>query len=466
MVNKSQQDKERQQHPQKNTRAVAVSVLIKVLDKGEHFHPMLISQTVPDLSREDLSFISNLCFGVLRYYFRLMACLHELMPKPLKAKDRDLALLLLVGLYQLFYLDLPEYAIVHSTVEAVPGKKKWARALLNAVFREALRQKSHFIQHALSSAKTAHSAWLTQALQSAWPDHWKDIVAANLTPPPFSLRVNSRKITRENYVAQLSSPIIPTGNNVISDKNKNDDQNTIEIMPFSPTGFILSTPRDVHALPGFKEGWISVQDGAAQLAATLLDLQENQRILDACAAPGGKTTHILETAPVSCEVWALDQDAYRLERLHETLQRLDLSGPNITILCKDAAQTQDWWDGNAFDRILLDVPCSATGVIRRHPDIQHHRQPSDILILTAQQQLLLTKMWPLLKPGGILIYATCSILPAENVAQMEWFLHHHNDAKETVIDASWGIQQSVGRQILPGQHNMDGFYYARLRKIK
>lgn len=427
-----------------NTRALAVTVLERVLYGGESFHPSLIAAMAPQLPREDQAFVSNLCFGVCRSYFRLQVCVNQLIEKPLKAKDHDIELLLLVGLYQLLYLNTPEYAALHATVEAVPKKKAWARQLLNGVLREAQRQKDYLIAHPLSSLKLAHPKWLQEAIQAAWPAEWKNIIAANLSHPPLSLRINPRKTSLSAYCALLADP------------------NThIETWPCCPTGLMLSPPRDVTTLPGFRDGWVSVQDGAAQLAATLLDLQENQRILDACAAPGGKTAHICEIAPDTCEVWALDQDPQRLERLQDNLKRLDL----VThTQCIDAGDTTMWWDGRPFDRILLDVPCSATGVIRRHPDIQHHRQPSDIPTLIAQQQFLLTKMWPLLRPGGILLYATCSLLPAENVDQMAWFLKSHPDAEESVMQGTWGLPQHIGRQILPGQDNMDGFYYARLRK--
>jgi 16S rRNA (cytosine967-C5)-methyltransferase len=215
----------------------------------------------------------------------------------------------------------------------------------------------------------------------------------------------------------------------------------------------------VELLPHFSDGYVSVQDGASQIAAQLLDLSPTDRVLDACAAPGGKTAHMLEQGVVN--VIAIEQDPARIGRLEKTLSRLDL---RATIICHDAADTEQWWDGQLFDRILLDAPCSATGIIRRHPDIKNHRQPEDIEQLTQQQAWLLKKLWPLLKPNGILVYSTCSILPAENTMQIAQFLQTHPDAKEWPIIEDWGIAQLHGRQILPGHHNMDGFYYARLRK--
>lgn len=427
-----------------NTRAAAAQVLVQVI-QGRSFSPQIISELFKFSKPEDKSFIAHLCFGVLRFYHRLNGWAQQLIAQPLKKKDQDLHCLVLVGLYQLYYTDIPTYAVLHNTVEGtIHLKKNWAKKLINGVLRKAAALSLSATHETTLEITSAHPRWLVQALQKAWPQHWEQIIDANLQPPPFSLRVNNRKISTHDYLQQLKS-----------------QQLSAEPIAYCPQGIFLAQGIDVNELPGFQAGWISVQDGAGQLAAALLDLRTHQRLLDACAAPGSKTAHILETES-TVSLLALDNDPQRIALLKSTLNRLQLKAE---IACFDATQPQDWWDGQLFDRILLDAPCSATGVIRRHPDIKLHRQPSDLPALMAKQALLLEKLWPLLKPGGILLYATCSILPEENVDQIASFLAQHPDAQEWPIVADWGIAQTVGRQILPGQHHMDGFYYARLQKV-
>jgi 16S rRNA (cytosine967-C5)-methyltransferase len=227
------------------------------------------------------------------------------------------------------------------------------------------------------------------------------------------------------------------------------------------TGIVLENACDVKQLPGFADGVVSVQDSAAQLAVVLLDLQPNQRVLDACAAPGGKTCHVLETEPELAHVLALDRDAVRLGRIRENLERLGLTAQ---LREGDASDPRQWWDGTPYDRILLDAPCSATGVIRRHPDIKLLRKAADIAPLARRQQTLMARLWPLLAPGGMLVYATCSVLKQENELNVEHFLATHGDARERPIAAPWGHAGVCGRQILPGEAGMDGFFYACLVK--
>lgn len=422
-----------------NTRAHAASILLTVYHEGHAFDPQIVRNRHATLSERDQSFIIHLCFGVLRFYPRLEAWLAQLMKQPLKPKDLDIKLLLMIGLYQLFYTDTPQFAAIHSTVDALKIlHKSWAKSLVNGVLRQALRSQDTLLALENTVAKTALPQWLATLFEQAWPEHFEEIIDANLQHPPFTLRINLQTTTRNDYRQTIPKM-------------------RVENTHFSPAGIILEHPMNVNALPGFDKGYISVQDEAAQLAAYLLDLKPNLRVLDACSAPGGKCAHILETES-QCHVIALDNDEERLKRVRDTLNRLALSATCI------AADAKTWSSAELFDRILLDVPCSATGIIRRHPDIKFHRQPEDIPLLVQQQRLLLDNMWQLLKPGGILVYATCSILPQENVEQIAHFLHTHPDAREEPILENWGIKQTYGRQILPGSHQMDGFYYARLCK--
>lgn len=426
-------------------RTLAVKIILQVLQHGmsltEAFNQLLTSKNA------DTGLIKEICYGSIRWYPRLQAICHSLLAKPFKTKDKDLEILIIIGLYQLMAMRIAEHAAVTETVEVVRELgKSWASGLMNAVLRNFQRQKDALIAKAdlKPEASSAHPLWLLQKLQLAWPDHWPAITSANNQYPPLTLRVNLQKQTRENYLQLLAAE------NIIA-----------AAAPYSAAAIFLDTPSDVTTLPDFKNGVVSVQDLSAQLAAELLDLQPGQHVLDACAAPGGKTAHILETEPALGALIALDKDAKRLLRVKENLSRLNLVA---TLIAADAALTHAWFDGKLFDRILLDAPCSALGVIRRHPDIKYLRRETDFLTLPQQQLRLLTALWPLLKPQGILVYATCSVMPEENNLLIQQFLNLHTDAQELKITASWGISMPVGRQVLPGQDNMDGFYYARLQK--
>jgi 16S rRNA (cytosine967-C5)-methyltransferase len=426
-----------------NTRAVACKILEKVVAEGKSFHPQLISTHYPELTARDIAFVSHLCFGVLRYYPRIEAGLKSLLKQELKTKDLDVKILLILGLYQLFYSDTAVYACMNETVEAVKQiKKPWAQGLVNGILRNAQRMGENINPNSLIE-QSALPKWLAKKLQHAWPEHFESIVKANIEHPPFVLRVNSAKITQEAYLEKL-----------------NEHRIEAENVAFCPEGILVKNGIAVDNLPGFHEGLVSVQDGAAQLAASLLQVKPRMRVLDACAAPGGKTAHLLEMHN-DIDLLAVEKDASRVIRFNQTMHRLGFS-PQVQ--CADATQVQTWWDGKCYDRILIDAPCSATGIIRRHPDIKLHRQSQDVLLLAEQQKVLLEKLWPLLKPNGILLYVTCSVLPQENVEQMALFLQNHLDAKELPILEAWGLAQKIGRQILPGQHHMDGFYYARLVK--
>lgn len=428
-----------------NPRAIAARTIVRVIvDKHS------LTRAFTELKdRQELGLIKMLCFGVLRWYLRLEHISNQLLPKPLKAKDSDVKSLLLIGLFQILYLGTPHPIAVNQTVEAARSLgKPWATKLINAVLRNFIRQSSIIQQKIdqIPSARYSHPDWLIAKIQHAWPDQWHDILTANNHHPPLHLRVNQLKGTRVTYLKLL------------------EQQKLIaETLPYCNSAILLNTPQDVCSLPGFTEGLVSVQDCAAQLAAKLLDLQPQQRILDACAAPGGKTTHIAEMCQGIAEIVAIDSESSRLARAKDNWRRLALTTPIIWIT-QPVEKIDLWWDGQLFDRILLDAPCSATGVIRRHPDIKWLRMEKDIEVLSQQQLRLLTALWPLLKPHGLLVYATCSILPEENCQVITQFLKTQPTAKEKAINASWGISREYGRQIVPGVEGLDGFYYACLEK--
>ncbi|KAA3628808.1 MAG: 16S rRNA (cytosine(967)-C(5))-methyltransferase RsmB [Proteobacteria bacterium] len=422
-------------------RAVAARVLQQVIDEGRSLNAAF-DVAAAGLVLQERSLAKELSYGVLRWLQPLEAVLAHLMDRPLRRRDRDVHALLLAGIYQMLHLAVPDHVALSQTVEATRHLgKDWAVGLVNAVLRQLQNRRdavSGWVEAA--DAASAHPRWLLEALRSAWPDDWEALVAANNQRPPMTLRVNALRTTRGEYLRRLQSAGIAA-----------------EILPYCPQALRLERAMDVRSLPGFATGEVSVQDAAAQLAAALLQLAPGQRVLDACAAPGGKTCHILEQELRLAEVMAIDVDAQRLTTLESNLRRLDLTA---TVRAADAAHPQDWWDGVPFDRILLDAPCSGTGVIRRHPDIKVLRRPTDIPELTHRQGVLLEALWPLVKPGGMLLYATCSVLPQENSERMASFVAAHTDAANVPIAAEWGRAQPVGRQILAGAAGMDGFYYA------
>jgi 16S rRNA (cytosine967-C5)-methyltransferase len=415
-----------------NIRASAAKIIFQIAEQGRSLSDALPEESKKFSDARDRALLQAICFGVCRWYFRLESQLKPFLQKPLKKKDHDIYILLLIGIFQLTEMNVPEYAAISETVNAT--KKLWAKKLINAVLRSVVRAGG------VIPISFSHPDWFIQKIKQSYPDQWENILNANNQHPPFSLRVNTKKISRENYLKKISNATT---------------------IPETFSGIVLENPIDVKQLPGFSEGEISVQDGAAQLAAELLQLKKNQRVLDACAAPGGKTAHILEMAD-DIECIAIDKDADRCEKITENLKRLNLSA---TVLSQDASNIPAWWDGKPFDRILLDAPCSATGVIRRHPDIKLLRKESDLAAFTKEQLKLLKNLWPLLKKDGLLVYATCSIFPEENVDIIQAFLTEQTDAREEKIQAEWGLPCRVGRQILPGMHGMDGFYYAVLSRI-
>jgi len=426
-----------------NSRSLAAKALRQVTAEGASLTAALDSVLPSIPQANDRAFVQALCFGVTRWYFRLDFILRQLATKPIR--DEEIRLLALLGLYQLEYSRVKPHAAVAETVEAAGGKT-WAKPLLNGVLRNFQRERERLLALADSheTAAFSHPAWLIGKIRKSWPEDCAAILDRANLPPPMSLRVNLSQGGREAYLETLKAAEIPASP-----------------CRHANSGIILDNPVGVEHLPGFGQGRVSVQDESAQLAADLLDLQAGQRVLDVCAAPGGKTLHILESQPNLAEVVALDIAPDRLGRITENLARV---GFTATVKAGDAANPSAWWDGKPFDRILLDAPCSATGVIRRHPDIKLLRQAEDILQLAVQQRRILENIWPLLAKDGLLVYATCSILKEENEKLVAGFLHAHPEAKEITIKAEWGRACSVGRQILSGENGMDGFYYALLSK--
>ena len=403
-----------------------------------------LSQLMP-ASDEVSPMTKEICFGYCRHYFRLEAIADSLVDKRPKAIDVWIALL--IGIYQLHYMNKPDYAVVKETV-ALLGKikKVWAKGLVNAVLRNFCRQREQILATLEQEPVFIYGQpqWLLKRLKADWPDDWEAIAQANDAHPPMTLRVNVRKTTVNDYLKALLDAGIDA-----------------QAHPVAPEGITLAFPCDVHNLPGFAEGFVSVQDGAAQLAASLLDLKSGQRVLDACCAPGGKTCHILESESNLLECVALDVDAKRLKRVKENLNRLNFT---TTLVQGDALSPDTWWDGRLFDRILLDAPCSATGVIRRHSDIKLLRTNEEVLTVSEIQKNLLQVMWPLLAPGGMMVYATCSVMAEENERQIAAFSTSHSDCKVQQGTWSWGRATGHGQQILPGEQGMDGFFYSVLVK--
>ena len=432
-----------------NPRWLALEVLQQVAMGGRSLGDALADVQARMTRAEDRALVQELCYGTLRWHFLLRALADAMFASPLKPRDQDLLLVIELGLYQLVHTRVPAHAALAETVELARALgKPWAVGLVNGVLRRFQRELPQRLSalEARDDVRFAFPPWLQQGLSTAWPERWRQILEACNQRPPMSLRVNVRRIHRDDYLERLAT-----------------DRLVAAPLPYLAEGLVLERPLDVQRLPGFAEGLVSVQDGGAQLAAGLLQLEPGQRVLDACAAPGGKTCHILETVPDLEELVAVDLDAGRLERVWENLRRLDL---RATVVQGDAAAPEGTWaTPGGFHRILLDAPCSATGVIRRHPDIKLIRRAEDIPNLVRQQARMLEAVWPLLGPGGLLVYATCSLLPQENEQQIEAFLARQSEARELPIRAEWGHARRVGRQTLPGEHSMDGFYYACLRKL-
>lgn len=433
-----------------HTRAIAAKILAGVIRDRKSLTELMQKYIPLKLSTRDQALIKELCFGVCRWYSRLAYIADQLLYKPIKEKEAEIAVLLWMGLYQLIYLSTPPYAALAETVEAAAVlKKTWAKGLINQALRRFLENSTVLLQKADAglSSRFAHPDWMIDELKTAWPHDWQEILHANNEHAPLFLRVNLQKCSREDYLQLL--------------KNAGIEAFAVDDLP---QAIRLLSPAKVQDLPGFAQGFFSVQDLASQYVLPVLDLLPGQRVLDAAAAPGGKTTHILEAANFISQLIAIDCDSDRLKRIEENCQRLQLSQNLLKCIAADAAHTQSWWDGRGFDRILLDAPCSATGVIRRHPDIKLLRRYQDIVQCVEQQSVLLNSLWPLLKPGGYLLYTTCSIFPLENEKNIENFCLSHADASVLPVRLNVGLEQKYGRQLLPLTQSHDGFYFSLLLK--
>jgi 16S rRNA (cytosine967-C5)-methyltransferase len=431
-------------------RATAAEIIDAVVTGGRSLDAALASHE-ERVAPADRPLLRLLSYGVLRHHWRLMSWLDALLDRPLKARDSVVTQVLAVGLYQLNDTRIPDHAVVSQTVEAARTLRRPKLApLVNAILRRALRDRIFDQDPSNQKAAHDHPAWLLDVLRADWPDDWQDIATANNARAPMWLRVNPAFGSAQDYKRRLE-----------------DDGIDSELFDGAPQAVRLTTPQPVDALPGFAEGWVSVQDAAAQLAAPWLLEGAGGRVLDACAAPGGKSGHLLEIGGEDIDLTCIDKDPDRLQSVSGTLQRL---GVDATLMAADASNPSKWWNGELFDAILLDAPCSATGVIRRHPDIKHLRRAADIKELAGLQARILDALWRLLKPGGRLLYATCSVLAAENDQVVAQFLETTNDAREDDVLQNNNIRdlmrdKACGYQVLPGTAGLDGFYYASLRKV-
>jgi 16S rRNA (cytosine967-C5)-methyltransferase len=428
-------------------RAEAAKAVDAVVSEGQSLDRAL-AQSEENLAPADRSMLRMLCYGCLRHYWTLRWQLGQLLDKPLKARDSIIEILLMIGFFQLSDTRVPDHAAVSATVEAARRLKRPKLAgLINAVLRNYLRRKIGEQDPQGDEARFNHPAWLIDRFRKDWPEHWRELVDANNDRAPMWLRIGPAYKGAEDYLSQheiAGSPLAGV-----------------------TSALRLSDPMPVADIPGFDAGQVSVQDGAAQLAAPWLLAQGGGRVLDACAAPGGKTGHLLELLGPDADLTAIDSDKMRLDSVHENLDRLGLTA---TVLAADASNPGEWCDERGFDRILLDAPCSATGVIRRHPDIKLLRRETDIPALATLQGRMLAALWTVLQPGGRLLYVTCSVLAEENDEVVGQFLATHDDAREDRVLHDYNIRdlmcdKTYGFQVLPGTQGLDGFYFACLEKV-
>ena len=430
-------------------RAGAARIVAAVIAEGRPLDELLAAETDEGSAR---GLKRSLCYGTLRWHFRLDAVLNALATRPPQGLQPTLRALIEVGLYQLVSGDTAPHAAVSETVSAARllGFDK-AAGFVNAVLRRFQREQADLL-HAVDrdlALRTSHPRWFVDALRRDRGEDAPAVLDANNAHPPLWVRVNRMRATVEAVASELDTAGF-----------------TADRHPFAPDALQVSPPTDVRSLPGFAEGRLSVQDAAAQLAIDLLAPEAGERILDACAAPGGKTCHILERTAHAALVTALDQSAPRIERVRENFARLGLQAETRVA---DLAAVGDWWDRRPYDRVLLDVPCSATGVIRRHPDIKILRRAKDIPALARRQAQLLEAAWRVVRPGGRLLYTSCSVLAAENEHVVDAFLRRTEAAQDVTrqYTAGWPArspESGPGYQALPGEAGLDGFYYACLTK--
>lgn len=423
-----------------DVRVLAAKTLVQVVDGGRSLND-LIPQYRAELDPSLGGFYQQLVYGALRHYLSIDELAHRLLNKPIQRKERVVHMLLVLGLYQLWKLDLPEHAAIFETVDATkPLKKPWAKGVLNAALRRFTRERDTLLEKLRN--REGYPGWMARTLRQDYPDTWQTVLAHGNIQGPMTLRVNERRQSRDQWLARAETEGL-----------------TAIPCEHTPSAVTLAEAAPVQAIPGFADGDVSVQDEAAQQCTWLLDPQNGDRILDACAAPGGKTGHLLERADL--DLTALDIDPERLDRVRDNLERLNLTAH---LVAADASDLKAWWDGQPFDRILLDAPCSGSGVIRRHPDIKLLRKPKDVDFLTQVQAHLLKRLWTTLKPGGRLLYATCSVFQRENSAQIKAFLDKTEDARLVPLALTGDAEVAVGVQWLPQPGGHDGFYFALIEK--
>ena len=429
----------------KNVRAVAAQIITNLTrQRGS------LSTQLTDFSNHpEISLLQEICFGTCRWYLALEFLLHKLVAKPIKEKDQDVKSLILVGLYQLKELNIADHAVVNETVAASTAlNKPWAKPLINAVLRKYQRNQRKLteeLEQSTPDIRYSCPSWLLNEVNVAWKSKSQSILKGNNQRPPLTLRVNISKKSPEEIISLLSEHRIEANRGKLA-----------------KTAIYLEKPLPVEEIPGFYDGWVSIQDESSQLVPELLNLKPKVRVLDACSAPGGKTCAIIESERLLTEVVALDESESRLQKTRENLLR---SGLKASLIRGDAMKPTKWWDGRLFDRILLDAPCSGSGVIRRHPDIKILRREGDIQALTKIQAMMLDSLWQCLRPDGLLLYTTCSVLPCENDSQIKNFLKRTENAKYEGITADWGVECDYGRQLLVGdKEDHDGFFYSLLSK--
>ncbi|RDS82199.1 16S rRNA (cytosine(967)-C(5))-methyltransferase RsmB [Dyella monticola] len=428
-----------------DTRALAAQALADIALRGASLRDAM-ERRAPQLhDPRDRALLTALLSDGARWWLRFDAVLDRLLDKPLRRKEPEVHALLVLGLVQLEILQLQDYAAVAASVEAARALNRPRLAgLVNAVLRRWQRERTTLLAELNAAPQTRYAMpnWLVESMTADWPAQADAVLADSDREPPLMLRANRRRVERAALVEQLRARGY-----------------TADPHPWLADGIVLPHSSDVTRMPGFAQGLFAVQDGAAQVGADALDVHDGQRVLDACAAPGGKACHLLERADIA--LTALEFDAARTVRIRQNLERLGLQAD---VRIGDAADPSTWWDGKPFDRILIDAPCSATGVLRRRPDVRLHRRPSDIDALVDQQRRILAALWPLLAPGGRLVYVTCSLLRAENEAVIAPFLASRDDA--CAVSMAWPVGQAaaVGWQILPGDGDLDGMYYAVLER--
>ncbi|MEO6799811.1 MAG: 16S rRNA (cytosine(967)-C(5))-methyltransferase RsmB [Rhodanobacter sp.] len=428
-----------------DTRALAARGLAEIALRGTSLRKVM-ERSAPKLADpRDRALLMALLSEGARWWLRFDAAINDLLERPLRHKDPAVHALLVLGLVQLEILELQDYASVAATVEAARALKRPQLAgLVNAVLRRWQRERETLLAKLDRQPQTrhAHPAWLATALEQDWPGQADAVMHADNREPPLMLRVNRQRSERASLIEQLQA----AGYAATAHR-------------WLPDALVLPHSTDVTRMPGFDDGCFAVQDGAAQVATDLADLRDGMRVLDACAAPGGKACHLLERAQI--DLTALEFEPARAERIRQNLMRLRL---NAKIVIGDAGAPKGWWKGQPFDRILIDAPCSATGVLRRRPDVRLHRRESDIAPMQAQQRRILAALWPLLAPGGRVVYITCSVLRAENEVIVGELLAAQADAHAMAFTLPVGQAAAIGWQILPGDGDLDGMYYAVLKK--